>query len=117
MDAVDTHGQRWGAVRRVVFGDGSLAPGEEVDAVKQSAIYSPSPVDMTDMGAVDVAAGSSPWDHEAKLSDMPDALKAHLREVGFFEIEGHELTPATHYVAADHIDRIESGRVVFRPRT
>jgi hypothetical protein len=115
MEVVDAAGTRLGTVRRVVFADSELTRSDAGDPQAQTAEIVPSPADMTDMGALDMV-GPSLWDREAALGDVPDAVRAHLREVGFLEIDSFDLTEAERYVPGDHIDEVAAARVVVRPR-
>ncbi len=105
MDVVDATGQRLGKVVRV---QGAAVPPRSTDLEEEMTETVPSPADMTDLNSDDAAL----WDDGANLPDLPGPVRQHLREAGFIEVEGVDLTDAQRFVPADHIREVGDQRVV-----
>ena len=107
MDVVDTSGQRLGKVVRVQAATVPPAPNSDLEQEMTETV--PSPADMTDLNSDDAA----PWDDDAgNLRDLPGPVRQHLREAGFIEVEGVDLSDAQRFVPSDHIREVDDQRVV-----
>ena len=109
MDVVDVAGQRLGKVVRVQGATAQPPSDEPDDLEEEMAEAVPSPADMTDLASDDAA----PWNPDIEnLPDLPEPVRQHLREAGFVEVEGVDLTDAQRFVPADHIRDVDDQRVV-----
>ena len=115
MDVIDDKGVRLGKVVRVqVAVAGTTRHPPDSDLLEEVAEIVPSPPDTSDISNLE-AAGASPWGHDPmNLPNLEEPIRQHLRESGFIEVDGIDLTDAQKYIAADHINEVSSDRVVVR---
>jgi hypothetical protein len=115
MTVVDRAGQRIGQVVRVQLPPPRVTHPPDSDII-DAMVDLPAPPDMTEASAEFDVLGMSPVGHDpADLpSDLPDAVRQHLDEVGFIEIRGPSLHEVDRFVAADHIDSVTQDQVVIR---
>lgn len=114
MQVVDTTGRVLGRVVRVQPASRAVTRPPDSDLLDDMADVAPAPPDMTEAGAQFDLLGPSPVGHESTaLPDLPEALRRHLEEVGFVEIDG-DLSDAERFLPADHLEDFSADRVVAR---
>jgi hypothetical protein len=119
MSVVDAGGERLGQVARVQLAPPPVTRPPASDIIDEMATFVPSPPEMSEAAAELDIIGASPVGHDpAGLpADLPDAVREHLAEVGFIEVDGPRLEGVARFVAADHIDEVRADAVVVRSRS
>jgi hypothetical protein len=116
MDVYDETGTRLGKVVRVqvAAAGGTTAPPDS-DLLDEVARIVPSPPDTSDISNLE-ASGASPFGHDPMNlpNSLEEPIRAHLRESGFIEVDGIDLTDAQKYIAGDHINAVTGDRVEVR---
>jgi hypothetical protein len=114
MQLVDKTGRVLGRVVRIQPPSRPVTHPPDSDLVDDMADVAPAPPDMTEAGAQLDLLGPSPVGHDpSALPDLPEALRRHLEEVGFVEIDG-DLSDAERFIPADHLEEFSGDRVVAR---
>ena len=117
MTVVDVSGRRLGRVARVQLAAPPVTHPPDSDLIDDMAEVVPAPPEMAEASAQMDVIGPSPLGHDPlELPDLPEALRAHLEEVGFCEIEPEaELPDVGRFIPADHLEDVRADRVVARP--
>lgn len=115
MAVMSAAGQRLGQVARVQLPLPPVTHPPDSDIIDDVATLLPAPPEMSEAGAELDMLGTSPVGHDpAGLPDVPDAVREHLEEVGFIEIDAPHLTGIDRFFAADSIEDVGADQVVVR---